>query len=223
MVMNKKKEEKILVEVYNQQGEKTGQTELPAKIFDVRINPDLLHQAVVAQTANRRQVLAHTKDRSEVRGGGRKPWRQKGTGRARHGSIRSPIWRGGGITFGPTKERVFAKKINRKMKQQALLMALSSKVKDEEIIVLDKLELAEAKTKKMKEIIVALAKKVKKTLDKGVLIVLPASDKKIIRAGRNIPKVKITSADNLNVLDVLSYKYLLMFQEAIKLIEKTYL
>jgi len=125
--------------VYNQQGEKVGQVDLPAELFGVPLNRDLVHQVVVTQMANSRQVLAHTKDRSEVRGGGAKPWRQKGTGRARHGSIRSPIWVGGGVAFGPTKERVFAKKINKKMKRQALFMVLSSKVKDKEIVLLDKI------------------------------------------------------------------------------------
>jgi large subunit ribosomal protein L4 len=210
------------VKVYNQQGEEVGQTELPAEVFDVAMNRDLVHQAVVTQMANARKVIAHTKDRSEVRGGGRKPWRQKGTGRARHGSIRSPIWIGGGVTFGPTKERVFVKKINKKMKRQALSMALSSKVKDGEMILLDKLELAEAKTKKLMEIIKNLSSVIKKDLTKGSLIIMPATDEKIIRASRNIPKIKTLRADSLNVKDVLSYKYLLMPQEAIKIIQKTY-
>ena len=210
-------------EVYNQKGEKTGQTDLPDEIFGLKMNQDLVHQAVAAQLANSRKVLAHTKDRSEVRGGGTKPWRQKGTGRARHGSIRSPIWIGGGVTFGPTKERNFAKKINKKMKRQALLMSLSSKFKDEEMLVLDKLELNQAKTKQMAEIINNLKKKAKKNLDKGALIVLPSFDQKIIRAVRNIPKTKIIRADSLNILDVLNHRYLLMLQEAIAMIEKTYL
>jgi large subunit ribosomal protein L4 len=211
------------VKVYNQEGKEVGQAELPAEIFDVAINEDLIHQAVVTQMANVRKVIAHTKDRSEVRGGGRKPWRQKGTGRARHGSIRSPIWRGGGVTFGPTKERVFAKKINKKMKRKALLMVLSSKVKDKEMVLLDKLELAEAKTKQMAEIINSLKTKIKKDLDKGTLIVLSKTDQKITRAVRNIPKIKTIRADSLNVLDVLSHRYLLMPQGAIEVIKETYL
>jgi len=210
------------VKLYNQQGKEVGKAELPSEVFGVEMNADLVHQAVVAQMAKARQPIAHTKDRSEVRGGGRKPWQQKGTGRARHGSIRSPIWIGGGVTFGPTKERVFAKKINKKMKRQALLMALSSKVKDGELILLDKLEIAEAKTKKILEIIKNLKSKIKKDIDKGSLIILPAKDEKIIRASRNIPKVQTIGADSLNVVDVLKYKYLLMPQEAIKVIKKTY-
>jgi len=210
------------IKVYNQKGEAVGQVELPDKIFGLKINPDLIHQAVVTQLACRRQVLAHTKDRSEVRGGGRKPWPQKGTGRARHGSIRSPIWKGGGVTFGPTKERVFAKKINKKMKRKALLMALSSKVKDKEIVLLDKLELAEGKTKLMAEILDKLKSRLKKDLRKGALIVLPKGDQKIIRAVRNIPKIRTIGAKNLNVVDILSHCYLVVPQDSIKIIKKTY-
>ncbi|MBL7053088.1 MAG: 50S ribosomal protein L4 [Candidatus Portnoybacteria bacterium] len=211
------------ISIYNQKGEEIEKTDLPVKIFGLEINKDLVHQVVVAQMANARKVIAHTKDRSEVRGGGRKPWKQKGTGRARHGSIRSPIWRGGGITFGPTKERVFTKKINKKMKTKALFMTLSSKVKDNQLILLDKIELAEAKTKQMTEVIKDLKNKVKKDLDKSILIVLPSSNQDIVRASKNIPKVKIIRADSLNVLDVLTYKYLLVLQGSIKVIEKTYL
>ena len=208
--------------IYNQEGKEVGKAELPAEVFDVPMNKDLVRQAVVAQMANARPVLAHTKDRSEARGGGAKPWRQKGTGRARHGSIRSPIWRGGGVTFGPTKERVFAKKINKKMKRKALLMVLSSKARDKEMVLLDKLELAQAKTKQIMEVFNNLKAKIKKDLTKGTLIVVLTSDQKIIRAIKNIPKIKTIRADSLNVLDVLSYRYLLMPQEAVKVIQEIY-
>lgn len=211
------------VKLYNQQGENIGQAELPAEVFGLKMNKDLVHQSITIQAANSRKVIAHTKDRSEVRGGGKKPWKQKGTGRARHGSIRSPLWRGGGITFGPTKERVFSQKISKKMKKKALLISLSSKVKDEELVLLDKLELTEAKTKKMAELFKNLEEKIGKDFSKGTLVVLAKSDRLIIRAGRNIPKVKILNANNLNILDVLSHKYLLMPQESVKVIEKTYL
>lgn len=209
--------------VYNQEGEEVGKVNLPADVFGLEINQDLICQAVNAQRANAREVIAHTKDRSEVSGGGKKPWRQKGTGRARHGSNRSPIWKGGGVTFGPTNERVFTQKINKKMKQKSLLMALSSKVKDEEIILLDKLDLTEAKTKKMAEILNKLKNGAKKDIDKGVLIVLPAVDQKIITASRNLPKIKTIQADSLNIYDILNYHYLLMPKKSIKVIQEFYI
>jgi len=211
------------VKLYNQKGEEIEKVELSADIFGLELNKDLVHQVVVTQMANARKVIAHTKDRSERRGGGRKPWRQKGTGRARHGSIRSPIWRGGGISFGPTKERVFTKKINKKMKQKALFMALSSKVKDKEMVLLDKLEIKEAKTKSMTSILNNLKDKLKKDLTKSVLIVLPKTDLKVIRANNNIAKTKTIRADSLNVLDILNYKYLLIVQDSIDVIKKTYI
>ncbi len=209
--------------IYNQKGEEIDKADLPAKIFNVPMNKDLVHQAVVTQMANSRKVIAHAKDRSEKRGGGRKPWRQKGTGRARHGSIRSPIWRGGGVTFGPTKDRNFSKKINKKMKQKALLMALSSKLKDKEIILLDKVELTKRKTKLIVEIIDNLGIKLKRNLSKSILIVLPKADLKISQSVKNIPKKKTIRADSLNILDILSHQYLLILQDSIKVIEKTYL
>lgn len=206
------------VNTYNTKGKKIGTATLLPKIFDVKMNTDLVHQAVVAQLANARKVIAHTKDRSEVRGGGIKPWRQKGTGRARHGSIRSPIWRGGGITFGPTKERVFKKKINKKMKRKALFMVLTSKVKDDELILLDKLQISEPKTKLMVKVLESILKDKKK----NSLIIIPKKDENIVRATRNIPYAKTILADSLNILDLLSFKYLIMPEEAIKVIEETY-
>ena len=197
-------------------GEEVGTTKLPEKIFNIEINNDLLYQAIVVQRAHQRKSLAHSKDRSEVRGGGRKPWRQKGTGRARHGSIRSPIWIGGGVTFGPSKEKKFEKKINKKVKRKALFMALSSKVKDKELILLEKLELKEPKTKLMAEVLEKILKK------KNALIVISKKDEKIIRANRNLSYTKTISADSLNVIDLLSFKYLILDKEAIKVIEKTY-
>ncbi len=143
----------IKLDIYNQKGEKTGSVELSEKVFGVKINDNLVHQAVVAQRANTRQVLAHTKGRAEVRGGGRKPWRQKGTGRARAGSSRSPIWIGGGITFGPTKERNFKKDINKKMKQKAVLMAISDRVKNNAMFVFEDLKMKDFKTKDFNKIL----------------------------------------------------------------------
>ncbi|MBU0476555.1 50S ribosomal protein L4 [Patescibacteria group bacterium] len=213
----------MLVDVFNQDGGKAGQTRLPKEIFEVPANSDLVHQAVVSQMANKRRVIAHTKDRGEVRGGGKKPWRQKGTGRARHGSSRSPIWRGGGITFGPTKERVFKKIIPKKMRRKALFMVLSAKAKENLIVVLEDLKVEQIKTKKMIEVIGNLKKGIKDFTGKSILIALSGVDKNVILAARNIPKVETIEARNLNCLDLLSFKYLLLSKEAIKVIKETFL
>ncbi len=207
----------MLVNTYDTTGKKIGQTRLPKEIFDVKMNSDLVHQVVVSQMANRRQISAHTKDRSEVRGGGKKPWRQKGTGRARHGSIRSPIWKGGGVTFGPRTEKVFTKKIPQKMRRKALFMVLSAKAKENLILVLDSLKSEKPKTKIMADIFKKLF------LDKGTgLVILPKYDENIIKSARNIPRASIMQAKDLNALDLLSYKYLIMPKEAIKVIEETF-
>jgi len=204
--------------IYNQEGKKTGEILLAKEIFGVEVNSDLIHQVVISQMANRRKVIAHTKDRGEVSGGGRKPWRQKGTGRARHGSIRSPLWRGGGITFGPTKERVFKKKIPRKMKRKALFMVLTTKAQNKLLLILDKLETAKPKTKEMAKIIKNL-----KFKQGSVLLALPRLNKNIILATRNLPQVETIEARNLNALDLLSFKYLIMPQETIKVIKETFI
>lgn len=206
----------MLVNTYNQQGEKLKKkTRLPKKIFGLDFNSDLVHQVVSAQRQNRRQASVQVKERAEVRGGGRKPWRQKGTGRARHGSIRSPIWRGGGVTFGPTKEREFKRKINKKMKRKALFMVLSSKVKDQELIVLDNLKLTRPKTKQVAAILNNLS------LDDTCLIA-QADNKLLVRAARNLPQVKTMEARNLNALDLLRFKYLIIPKKAIKVIKETF-
>ncbi|MEK7203562.1 MAG: 50S ribosomal protein L4 [Patescibacteria group bacterium] len=216
------------VGLYNQKAEKIGEVNLPDRIFNIEINPDLVNQAVLTQMANVRQPLAHTKGRGEVRGGGKKPWRQKGTGRARHGSIRSPIWKGGGVTHGPLKEKIYSKKMNKKAKQKALFMALSSKVKDNQLMVLDLISLNETKTKRMKEILEKISvnfndyKKTRKKHD-SILLVQPDSDKNLIKATKNLDFAKIVRADSLNTTDVLEKKYLVLLKEAIPVIEKTYL
>lgn len=189
--------------------------DLPDKIFGVVLSADLLHQVAASQMSNSRKVLAHTKDRSEVRGGGRKPWRQKGTGRARHGSRRSPIWVGGGITFGPTKCRNFAKKINSKMKRKAILTALSSKIRDGEIIVLDKIELSSGKTKEMAGMIEKIIEG-----NNSALLLLPAKNETISRAGKNIPGLKIVNISNISILDLLNYKNLILLKDSIESFRK---
>ena len=205
------------IDTYNQNGEKVGTMELPDAIFGVEINPTLLHQAVVAQMANMRKVIAHAKDRSEVRGGGKKPWRQKGTGRARHGSRRSPIWVGGGVTFGPTKYKNFKKKINVKMKRKATLMALSGKARDEELIVLDKIELTAPKTKEMAIVVDKVVPDLK-----TALCMLPEKNETIQRAGRNIADFKVVNTGNINVVDLLNHKYLVLTQDTIATLTKKY-
>ncbi len=215
------------VKVYNQKGETVGEQNLPERIFAVKANAGLIHQAVVTQEANQRQVLAHTKGRAEVRGGGKKPWRQKGTGRARAGSSRSPIWIGGGVTFGPTSDRNFSKKLNKKMKQQAMLMALSSKVAGENFALVDKLEIAEYKTKVMNEIIAGIENKVfkqskKKSSKRSVLVVLPKKDETTFVSGRNLAGIEVINLDNINVVDLLRYKNLILTVEGAKKLEKIY-
>ncbi|MBI2064015.1 MAG: 50S ribosomal protein L4 [Candidatus Yanofskybacteria bacterium] len=213
--------------LFNQSGEIIGDVDLPDKIFSVAMNIELVKQVIDAQTANSRQVIAHTKDRSEVRGGGRKPWRQKGTGRARHASIRSPIWRHGGVAFGPTKERNFEKKINKKTKRKALFMALSSKVKDRELLVLDALNFETPKTKVAANALRALSSKLdgyresKKKRD-SILLVTPGQDKIVFQAVNNLPFAEILPANSLNIRDVLAKKYMILLKDAIPMIEKTF-
>ena len=215
--------------LHNEKGEKVGEESLPEEIFKVKVSPDLVHQVMVAQMANKRQGTAHTKDRGEVSGGGRKPWAQKGTGRARHGSIRSPIWIGGGVAFGPRKERNFKKDIPKKMRRKALLMVLSSKAENGYLILLDNLNLDKISTKKMVEILNKQEYKEEGSQDpkkkkrvRSCLIVLPKKSDIIYKSARNIPKTKVIEARNLNVLDLLSHKYLVMPKESLKVIKETF-
>jgi len=202
--------------VYNLKGEKIKDIELSDSVFGLPVNDALLHQVYVSQYANRRQVLAHAKDRAERAGSGKKPWRQKGTGRARVGSVRSPIWRKGGAVFGPTKNRNFKKDITKKMKRKALAITLSGKLADKEIVIVDSLEMKETKTKLMAKALEALK------LKGGVLIGFSKGEKSSQRASRNISKVDNIDIENLNVFDILNHKYLVLSEEGIKVIEKKY-
>lgn len=205
------------ITVYNQKGKETGEMTLPKEVFEVEMNSDLVHQVVVSHTANQRQNSAHTKNRGEVRGGGRKPWRQKGTGRARVGSSRSPLWKGGGVTFGPRNEKNWEKDIPKKMRRKALFMVLSEKVKNNLLIILDKLEMETPKTKMMADIIRKLP------VNKGSRLVLYTDDdNKVFLATRNIAKTGVTEARNLNIVDLLNYKYVLVSKDGIKSIESTF-
>ena len=201
--------------IYNQDGKEVSKIELPEAVFGVKWNADLVHQVVTSMLSNSRVAIAHAKGRGEVRGGGKKPWRQKGTGRARHGSIRSPIWRGGGATHGPTKEKNFERKVNKKAKTKALLTILSRKYRDGEIMFLDKLALEKGKTKEALYILGALARQEgfnKLNWEKGkrAYISLPISSKIVNRAFSNLSAVYLTETRNLNPVDALKYKYLVM-------------
>ncbi len=212
----------LKIKVYNQAAEFVKDLELANDIFGVKPNNELLHQVVVASQANARQVLANTKDRSEVSGGGKKPWKQKGTGRARAGSSRSPIWIGGGVTFGPTKDRNFKQKINQKMKQKALFMALSDKVGSGTMVVLDSLALQEYKTKKFNEIISLLENKVLNNKRRDLLVINDSKDEKTKYSGRNLSGVKILNLENINLLDILNYKNLLLTEAALASLASRY-
>jgi len=188
------------------------QPALNEAIFGAKTRPHLLHQAVVMQLANRRAGSAATKSKGFVRGGGKKPWRQKGTGRARAGSIRSPIWVGGGTTFGP-QPRDYSYRMPRTARREALLSALSLKNRDGKIIIVDKFELDEVKTKLMVRALAELK------VD-SALLVIPESDVKIERSARNLPKVKVLRVEGLNVYDLLRYEHLILTEGALKLLEE---
>jgi len=204
--------------VYNQQGKEAGEISLPKEIFDVKLNNDLVHQITTSKMSNKRQNIAHAKSRGEVRGGGKKPWRQKGTGRARHGSNRSPLWRGGGITFGPRNDRNFKKIVPKKMNRKALFMALSSKIKDKELIAMNELKMDSPKTKELSMIIRAILQ----ARTGKVLIVTESLNKNIAVAVKNIPDTKAIVVNELNVLDLLNFRYLIISEEAIKKIKNIF-
>lgn len=211
------------IKVYNQKGQETGMVELPDGIFGLRWNADLVHQVVTTQEANRRPKVAHVKVRSEVRGGGKKPWRQKGTGRARHGSTRSPIWKGGGVTHGPNEFMDYKKKINKKMAKKALYTVLSAKVRDHELVVLEDLNFKDAKTKYAAETFKNLAKQenYKRILKgNGVLVTLLGKDLNARRALRNLPYTGMDEIRNLTAWEVLQYKYILIPKTALEALVK---
>lgn len=200
------------VPVYNIQGEQVSEVELRDDIFAAPINEAIMHQALVRQLANARQGTHKVKTRGEVRGGGRKPWRQKGTGRARQGTIRAPHWRGGGVVFGPTP-RSYEQKMPRKMRRQALRSALSAKASESQLRVLDAFQMDAPRTKEMISILKGLG------MDSSVLILLPQSDDVILRSVRNLPKVRTLVAQYLNVRDLLKYDYILMPLASLEVIE----
>ena len=202
------------VSVYNIEGKEVGSIELNDAVFGVEVNEHLVHMAVVNQLANNRQGTQSAKTRSEVSGGGRKPWRQKGTGHARQGSTRSPQWTGGGVVFAP-KPRDYSFKMNKKEKRAALCSALSSKVAESQIIVLDEFKLDEIKTKKFVEVMNNL--KASKAL-----VVLEGENKNVVLSGRNIPTVKVTATNEINTYDVLKYETLVVTKAAVEKHEEVY-
>ena len=202
------------VSVYNMEGKEVGTIELNDAVFGVEVNEHLVHMAVVNQLANNRQGTQSAKTRSEVSGGGRKPWRQKGTGHARQGSTRSPQWTGGGVVFAP-KPRDYSFKMNKKEKRIALLSALSSKVADNKIVVLDAFNLDEVKTKKFAEVMSNLK------VDKA-LVVIEGENKNVVLSGRNIPTVKVSATNEINTYDVLKYETLVVTKAAVEKLEEVY-
>ena len=202
------------VSVYNIEGKEVGSIELNDAVFGVEVNEHLVHMAVVNQLANNRQGTQSAKTRSKVSGGGRKPWRQKGTGHARQGSTRSPQWTGGGVVFAP-KPRDYSFKMNKKEKRIALLSALSSKVADNKIVVLDAFNLDEVKTKKFAEVMSNLK------VDKA-LVVIEGENKNVVLSGRNIPTVKVSATNEINTYDVLKYETLVVTKAAVEKLEEVY-
>ena len=201
--------------IYNQKGKEAGKLNLPEKVFGAKWRADLVHQVVESMRSNKRAGTADTKDRGEVRGGGRKPWKQKGTGRARHGSSRSPIWVGGGVTHGPLAEKNYKRKISRSMRAQALFSVLSKKFKDGEIVFVDTLEVPEIKTKSATQVMNNLK------IKERTLVALSGRKPKTEKSFRNISNLELVFVKNLNPLDVLNHKLLLIEkpEEAIEFLE----
>ncbi len=198
---------------YNQKGTQAGKITLPNSVFGVKWNADLVHQVALAMQANKRAGTAHTKDRSEVSGGGKKPWAQKGTGRARHGSSRSPIWVGGGVTFGPRTDKDYSQKINKKMRTKALFTVLSKKLSLGKVLFVDAISLSEMKTKSAVEVISSLSKivgfeRLSSKKPTTALIALSKADKLVEKSFANLPGITVGLAKDLNALDAMSFNHI---------------
>ncbi len=206
----------MTIDVFDKNNNKAGTAELSDRVFNVEWNADLVHQALVAQLANRREPLAHTKGRGEVRGGGKKPWKQKGTGRARHGSIRSPIWKGGGVTFGPNKDRNFSKKINAKMNRLAIFAVLSKKVEENRLKVFESFGAVADKTKDWNVFL-------KSVIDlRSNALIIPTAENNINKTISNIKNVNSISPKSLNVYDLLKAKNIIIEKQTVSEIENHY-
>ena len=200
--------------LYNNEGKKDGDTEVSDVVFGAAVNPAVIHQVYLALENNARQPWAHTKNRGEVRGGGKKPWKQKGTGRARHGSIRSPLWVGGGVTFGPLNTRNYKQKINKKMRRTAVRMCLSGKVLGNQMMVL-KDSSFEGKTKKLYAFAMAMP-----GAGKSTLILTSGNNSDLTRATRNMPKVDVQRAEDVNVADLMHHQFIIATDAGVKTLEQ---
>jgi len=199
-------------------GEENGEIKLVDKIFNIEAKPALLNQAIVVQINNSRSSIAHTKDRSEVSGGGKKPWKQKGTGNARAGSSRSPLWVGGGVTFGPRNVINWRKNLSKKMRDKSIFAALSEKVKNKNVVIVNNLSFKNIKTSFAVEFLENMPIK-----EGSILVVLPKKDKNVELSFRNLPYVKTTQANNLNLYDIVKFDWIIFDEDSIKEIEKIYL
>lgn len=212
--------------LYNQKGKDAGKISIPGNIFGLAWNGDLVHQVIVGMQSNMRAGTAHTKDRGEVSGGGKKPWKQKGTGRARHGSNRSPIWVGGGTTFGPRNEKDYSKKINKKMRVKALFTVLSKRFVDSQILFVDNILLGEIKTKDASSVMSTLAKiegfeRVDTKKKTGVLMVVPEKEEILVKSFANLPGVTVITASELNALNASTFNTIVVVnpEDSIKSLE----
>lgn len=213
--------------VFSKEGKETGSVTLSEAVFGVAWNPDLVHEVVVGMNSNARNSTAHTKDRSEVRGGGRKPWKQKGTGRARHGSRRSPIWTGGGVTFGPRSEKDYSVKINKKVRTKAFASVLSKKLTDQEVIFVDSLAMDEPKTKDAKAIVAAIAKGADQASlatkrKNAAVLILAERNLATEKSFRNFGNFEVVQAKDINTVDLLTYKYVVVADapSSVEILEK---
>lgn len=213
--------------VFSQEGKETGVVTLPEAVFGVAWNPDLVHEVVIGMQANARQSSAHTKGRGDVRGGGKKPWKQKGTARARHGSRRSPIWVGGGVSHGPRNEKDYSVKINRKVRAKALATVLSKKLADQEVLFVDSFSFTEPKTKDAKAIVTALAKGAGQTMlatkrKNAAVVVLAGRNLATEKSFRNFGNIEVVQAKDVNPVDLLTYKYVVVADasSSVEILEK---
>ncbi len=203
------------IKIYNQTGKESGTIDLPENLFGLPWNADLVHQVLQSMRSNMRAGTADTKGRGEVRGGGKKPWKQKGTGRARHGSIRSPLWKGGGVTHGPLAEKNYSRKINKKMKAKALMTLLSNKLRDGEILFVDSLAMSGMKTKNAQEVIKALGavkgfESLASRKKNVAFMTIAEKDKNVEKSFANIPTITLDSLAELNPLNVANFRYIII-------------